>query len=129
MSGNTNVGVKGKVVQIIGPVIDIRFDSTESQKIHSEVRIESGDRMIVAEIMQHLGNRTVRCVSMSPTDGLRRGMTAVCTGEPIKVPVGKETLGRVMNVLGETIDDMGEIKAPEHWPIHRPAPGFPIRGL
>jgi len=124
MAGNSNAIFTGKVVQIIGPVIDIHFDSDVPPKIHSEVRIENGGRTVAAEIMQHLGNKTVRCVSMSPTEGLKRDMTAVSTGEPIKVPVGKETLGRMMNVLGEPIDRMGEIKASEYWPIHRPAPGF-----
>lgn len=115
---------KGHIVQIIGPVIDIRFESGELPNIYNAINIDNKGAKIVAEVMQHLGNQMVRCVSMSSTDGLVRGMEAVNTGEPIKVPVGKETLGRVLNVLGEPVDKFGDVGASVYWPIHRPAPGF-----
>lgn len=114
----------GRVVQIIGPVIDIRFENGELPMIYNAIKIENNGVNIVAEVMQHLGNQMVRCVSMSSTDGLVRGMNALDTGSPIKVPVGKETLGRVLNVLGEPVDKSGEVNATEFWPIHRPAPSF-----
>ena len=118
MGGNT-----GRIVQIIGPVIDIRFDGA-LPKIYDAVKIAGGGTEVVAEVMQHLGNRTVRCVSMTATEGLIRGMEAVNTGDPIKVPVGKGTLGRVLNVLGKPIDKQGDIAADDYWSIHRQAPGF-----
>ncbi len=114
----------GRVVQIIGPVIDIRFENGELPRIYNAIKIENNGVNIVVEVMQHLGNQMVRCVSMSSTDGLVRGMNALDTGSPIKVPVGKETLGRVLNVLGEPVDKSGEVNATEFWPIHRPAPSF-----
>jgi F-type H+-transporting ATPase subunit beta len=114
----------GQIVQIIGPVIDIRFENGELPKIYNAIRIDNKGVKIVAEVMQHLGNQMVRCVAMSSTDGLVRGMDAVDTGDSIKVPVGKETLGRVLNVLGEPVDKFGDINATEYWPIHRPAPAF-----
>ena len=118
MGGNT-----GRIVQIIGPVIDIRFDGA-LPKIYDAVKIAGGSTEVVAEVMQHLGNQTVRCVSMTATEGLIRGMEAVNTGDPIKVPVGKGTLGRVLNVLGKPIDKQGDIAADDYWSIHRQAPGF-----
>lgn len=114
----------GSIIQVIGPVIDIRFESGSLPEIYNAVRIDNKDEQIVAEVMQHLGNDTVRCVAMSSTDGLVRGMPAVDTGSPIKVPVGKEVLGRVINVLGQPVDNRGPIAANESFPIHRPAPGF-----
>lgn len=114
----------GHIVQIIGPVIDIRFENGELPGIYNAIKIDNKGVNIVAEVMQHLGNQMVRCVSMSSTDGLVRGMNAIDTGDPIKVPVGKETLGRVLNVLGEPVDKLGDVGAAEFWPIHRPAPGF-----
>lgn len=114
----------GHVVQVIGPVIDVRFESGELPNIYNAIKIDNKGTTIVAEVMQHLGNQTVRCVSMSSTEGLVRDMKALDTGNPIMVPVGKETLSRVLNVLGEPIDKLGEVGATEYWPIHRPAPGF-----
>lgn len=114
----------GYVVQVIGPVIDIRFENGELPNIYNAIKIDNGDATIVAEVMQHLGNQTVRCVSMSSTEGLVRGMKALDTGNPIMVPVGKGTLSRVLNVLGEPVDKLGDVDAAEYWPIHRPAPGF-----
>lgn len=118
MAGNS-----GRIVQIIGPVIDIKFED-HLPKIYDAVTIDDDDKEVVAEVMQHLGNQTVRCVSMTATEGLVRGMQAVNTGGPIKVPVGKGTLGRVLNVLGKPIDKQGEIEADDTWPIHRNAPDF-----
>jgi len=114
----------GTVVQIIGPVIDIRFERGKLPSIYNAIKINSEGIDIVAEVMQYTGNDTVRCVSMNSTDGLKRGMKAVDTGEPIKVPVGKEVLGRVFNVLGEPIDGKGDVKATTYLPIHREAPGL-----
>lgn len=117
-------GKVGSIVQIIGPVIDVRFDSGELPKIYNAIKIDNQGTKIIAEVMQHLGNDMVRCVAMSSSDGLVRGMEAVDTGEAIKVPVGTEVLGRVFNVLGEPIDKMGPVDAKEFLPIHRPAPSF-----
>ena len=114
----------GKVIQIIGPVIDIRFEHDELPNLYNAVRIQNGDVLIVAEVMQHLGNDTVRCVSMTSTDGLARGAEAEDTGGPIKVPVGEPVLGRVLNVLGQPLDSGGEITGCEYMPIHRLPPRF-----
>ncbi len=118
----------GKVIEIVGPVVDVEFDSGNLPDIYNAIRIidksELGirDIEITVEVAQHLGENRVRCVSMEPTEGLVRGMTAVDTGDPISVPVGKETLGRVMNVLGNPVDHEGPIKSKERRPIHAPAP-------
>lgn len=121
-------GSTGVIVQVIGPVLDIRFENSTLPNIYNAIRIptktDSGDSVITAEVMQHLGNDTVRCVAMSSTDGLVRGMEAIDTGDAIKVPVGKEVLGRIFNVLGETVDKQGDIKPTDYYPIHRPAPSF-----
>lgn len=115
---------KGYIVQIIGPVVDARFEGTELPKIYNALKIIYPERKInlTCEVAQHLGNNTVRSVALDNTDGLQRGMEIIDTGEPIKVPVGRETLGRVMNLLGEPIDEGGEIKAQKYYPIHRPPP-------
>ena len=117
----------GRVLQVIGPVIDVEFQPEHLPAIYNAVSIETEadgvKKTIIAEVMQHLGDSTVRCVAMSSTDGLMRGMQAVDTGAPIKVPVGQGTLGRIFNVLGETVDnDPKEVVADDRWPIHRPAP-------
>ncbi|GBG58074.1 ATP synthase subunit beta [Sporomusaceae bacterium FL31] len=119
----------GKVVQVIGPVVDIEFPPEQLPAIYNAIKIEghSGDLHIelTVEAMQHLGDNNVRCVAMSSTDGLTRGMQATDTGSPIKIPVGKETLGRIFNVLGNTVDnDPTPVQGEDHWPIHRPAPSF-----
>lgn len=113
---------KGKVVQVIGPVLDIRFKKDSLPKLFNIVEIQDGKRKVAAEVAQHLGEDTVRCIAMSSTDGLLRGMDAIDTAAPITVPVGNITLGRLFNVLGETIDNEEEIKAEEYLPIHRVAP-------
>lgn len=119
----------GKVIQVIGPVVDVEFLPEQLPAIYNALKIEgenAGVKVnIVAEVMQHLGDNTVRCVAMSSTDGLMRGMQAIDTGSAIKIPVGKATLGRVFNVLGEPVDHNPEpVKAEDYWPIHRPAPAF-----
>jgi F-type H+-transporting ATPase subunit beta len=113
---------KGKIIQVIGPVLDIRFDRGSLPKIYNAIEIEVDGKKIVAEVMQYIGNDTVRCISMAASDGLTRGMDAVDTGNPIMVPVGKEVLGRLFNVLGEPVDNIGEVKTEKRLPIHRPAP-------
>lgn len=117
-------GSTGKIVSVIGPVLDIRFEDGNLPNIYNAIKIPMESSNIIAEVVQHLGNDTVRCVAMSSTDGLVRGMDALDTGDAIKVPVGKEVLGRVFNVLGETVDRGGPVEASEYLPIHRPAPSF-----
>jgi len=114
---------KGIVKQIIGPVVDLEFGDGKLPKIHNAVRIErEGEKPLVLEVQQHLGENLVRCVAMDSTDGLTRGKEAEDTGEPISVPVGPEVLGRLMNVVGEPIDERGPINTKKRYPIHRPAP-------
>ena len=121
-------GTKGKVVQVIGTVVDVEFPAEEMPEIYDAVEINMGDgKLLVAEVQQHLGNNWVRCLAMDTTDGLRRGAEAIDTGGPIAVPVGRGALGRLFNVLGEPLDGLGEVKADERWPIHRPAPTFEER--
>ncbi|MBI4169042.1 MAG: F0F1 ATP synthase subunit beta, partial [Acidobacteria bacterium] len=120
----------GKVVQIIGPVVDIEFTEENLPPIYNALRITSEGFDVPApidvtvEVEHHLGEGRVRCVAMEPTDGMVRGMKAIDTEAPIKVPVGKEILGRVMNVLGKPVDKLGPIKAQQELPIHREAPSF-----
>ncbi|MCR4622293.1 MAG: F0F1 ATP synthase subunit beta [Clostridiales bacterium] len=115
---------EGRIVQVVGPVVDIRFEEGELPQLLNAVEIEFEGRKITAEVAQHTGDSVVRCVAMSGTDGLKRGVTAVDTGKPISVPVGDGVLGRIMNLLGEPIDDLPAPEAAERWPIHRPAPGY-----
>ncbi|MBQ9066863.1 MAG: F0F1 ATP synthase subunit beta, partial [Clostridia bacterium] len=114
----------GHVVQVIGPVIDVKFDSGDLPEIYNAIELKSDDQIVTAEVMQHLGEQTVRCVAMSATEGLKRGLEAVNTGAPISIPVGEGTLGRMMDVLGTPIDQKGEIQSGEKWPIHRDVPAF-----
>ncbi|APM40995.1 F0F1 ATP synthase subunit beta [Clostridium kluyveri] len=114
----------GKVVQVIGPVVDIKFDEENLPDIYNAISIESGNAKIITEVAQHLGDDIVRTISMESTDGLMRGMDALDTGAPISVPVGKPVLGRLFNMLGQPIDENGEVEADEYSPIHRPAPSF-----
>lgn len=115
---------KGKIQQIIGPVIDIEYDPDQMPELLNAINIEYQGKTIVAEVHQHIGDDQVRCVALSSTDGLSRGMEAFDTGEPIKVPVGKEVLGRLFNVLGEPIDEKGPIVTEARSSIHRAAPNF-----
>ena len=116
---------RGKLTQIIGAVLDVKFDEGNLPEINDAIRIplKDGSELIV-EVSQHLGDDTVRCIAMGSTDGLVRGMEAVSTGAPISVPVGENTLGRMFNVLGEPIDNLEPPKTEEHYPIHRQAPAF-----
>jgi F-type H+-transporting ATPase subunit beta len=121
----------GKVIQVIGPVVDVEFPPEQLPDIYNAVEIPlisegsvGRETTLVAEVQQHLGNNWVRCVAMGTTDGLKRGVEAVDTGAPIRVPVGDPTLGRIFNVLGKPIDEAGDVVADTYYPIHRPAPSF-----
>ncbi len=115
---------KGRVVQVIGTVVDVEFPPDGLPGIFNAIEVPQGSGKIVLEVEGHIGNNWVRCVSLSPTDGLQRGVEAIDTGAPLKVPVGKATLGRLFNVLGEPLDDLGKVEASEKWPIHRQPPSF-----
>ena len=114
----------GKVVQVMGPVLDIRFRDGELPALLNAVELENNGKKLIVEVAQHIGDNVVRCIAMAATDGLVRGTDAVDTGEPIKVPVGDECLGRVFNLLGEPVDEQPAPENIERWPIHRPAPAF-----
>lgn len=116
----------GKVIQVIGPVVDVEFPAGQLPDIYNAITIKDEKKKIdlTMEAAQHLGNNLVRCVSLSSTDGLQRNMEALDTGSPVSVPVGRETLGRMFNVIGEVIDEAGMVKTKEKWPIHRDAPAF-----
>jgi F-type H+-transporting ATPase subunit beta len=115
---------KGRVVQVIGTVVDVEFPGEELPSVNNAVEIAVDGSKILTEVQQHLGNNWVRCLAMGTTDGMRRGAVAEDLGAPIKVPVGPATLGRLFNVLGEPIDNLGEVKADLFWPIHRPPPSL-----
>lgn len=115
---------KGIIQQIIGPVIDIKFDEEQMPNLLNAIHIEQDGKTIVAEVEQHIGADQARCIALSSTDGMYRGMEATDTGEPIKVPVGKEVLGRLFNVLGEPIDEKGSVETGQYQAIHRPAPDY-----
>ena len=115
---------KGTVIQVMGPVLDIRFADEQLPQLLSAIEIPNGDKTIVAEVAQHIGDNVVRCIAMSSTDGLQRGVEAIDTGAPISVPVGDECLGRVFNLLGQPIDNKEPVKGAESWPIHRAAPSY-----
>ena len=119
----------GKVVQVIGPVVDIKFESDSLPNIYNEIVIHTDNGILVTEVEQHVGDDIVRTIAMESTDGLKRGMKAVDTGKCITVPVGEVVLGRVFNVLGNTIDNEGDIEVKERYPIHRPAPSFKDQSL
>ena len=114
----------GTVSQVIGPVLDIRFPDGELPNLLSAIEIDYDGRKVVAEVAQHIGDNVVRCIAMSSTDGLRRGIEAVDTGAPISVPVGEECLGRMFNLLGDPIDNQPAPDAQERWPIHRQPPAY-----
>jgi F-type H+-transporting ATPase subunit beta len=115
---------KGKVAQVIGTVVDVEFPPDALPALYNSVEIQLGDRTIVLEVQDHLGNNWVRCLALSPTDGLERGAEAVDTGSALKVPVGRATLGRLFDVMGTPLDNLGEVKAEDRWPIHRPPPSL-----
>src|SRR5208282_5066585 len=120
----------GKVIQVAGPAVDVEFPEGQIPVIRTAVRITSKGFTvptpidIVCEVAQHIGESRVRTIALQPTDGLVRGMHVENLGRPVTVPVGRETLGRVLNVIGEPVDNMGPVNTKEHWPIHRPAPLF-----
>ena len=117
--------VKGKIVQVIGPIVDVKFENILLPELLTAIKIDNNGVELVVEVAQHVGDDVVRCVSMGPTEGLVRGQDAISTGAPISVPVGDETLGRMFNVLGQEIDGKGEIpNSVKRMPIHRSAPSF-----
>lgn len=115
---------KGKVAQVIGTVVDIEFPPDKLPELFNAIEIPVDGGKMVLEAQEHIGNNWVRCLSLAPTDGLQRGAEAIDTGSPLSVPVGHATLGRLFNVIGEPLDDLGEVKAKERWPIHRTPPSF-----
>ena len=116
---------KGKISQIIGPVVDVEFNEGGLPAIYNAVKIHRDDGSeLVLEAQQHLGENIVRCVAMDTTDGLVRGTEAIDTGDSITVPVGPEVLGRLINVIGDPIDKLGDVKTDKRYPIHRPAPRY-----
>jgi len=115
---------KGRVVQVIGTVVDIEFPPEGLPALFNAIEITRNGDKIVLEVQQHIGNNRVRCLALNTTDGLERGVEAIDTGAPISVPVGKATLGRLFNVMGLPLDNLGEVKTQERWPIHRPPPSL-----
>ena len=118
--------IKGIISQIIGPVVDVHFDDVKSMPaIYDALKVQREDgRTLIIEVQQHIGEDTVRCVAMDSTDGLKRGIEAISTGEPIEMPVGNMIRGRVLNVMGDAIDGLGAIKSESTLPIHREPPKF-----
>ena len=114
----------GIVAQVMGPVVDVHFGEGELPAIYNALTLPIGDRTLTVEVAQHIGDNTVRCIAMGSTDGLQRGVTVTDTGKGISVPVGRETLGRIFNVLGDVVDDGPAVETKERWDIHRPAPTF-----
>lgn len=115
----------GKITRAVGPVVDVRFSDGQLPSLNTAIKVQNGDEELVIEVAQHMGDDTVRCIAMGPTDGLKRGLAAIDTGAPISVPVGQETLGRMFNVLGKTIDGKGELTDVEKMmPIHKEAPTY-----
>ena len=119
MANNTGI-----VYQVMGPVVDVRFEDGVLPAIYNALTVPIGDRMLTVEVAQHIGDNVARCIAMASTDGLRRGVTVTDTGYPIRVPVGEETLGRIFNVLGDTVDNGSAVKGEQQWEIHRQAPAY-----
>jgi F-type H+/Na+-transporting ATPase subunit beta len=125
VSGNGNGKAGGKVVQILGGVVDVEFPADQLPEIYEAIGVpRENDQPLILEVQKHLGNNWVRTVAMDTTDGLQRGQAAYATGAPIQVPVGEDTLGRIFNVLGRPVDGKGQVEAKNYYPIHRPAPTF-----
>ncbi len=114
----------GVVSQVMGPVVDVRFEKGELPAIYNALTMPIGDRTLTVEVAQHIGDSTARCIAMASTDGLTRGTAVTDTGKPISVPVGRETLGRIFNVLGDAVDNVPAPETAERWDIHRPAPAY-----
>ncbi len=115
---------KGKVVQVIGTVVDVEFPPDELPTLFNALDVDNNGEKLVLEVEQHVGNNWVRCLSLGPTEGLARGVEANDTGNPVLVPVGQETLGRLFDVTGQALDNLGPVEASDYWPIHRPPPSF-----
>ncbi len=115
---------KGRIAQVIGTVVDIEFPPDELPTLHNAIEIPKDGEKLILEVQQHIGNNWARCLALVPTEGLERGAEAIDTGVPVTVPVGRATLGRLFNVFGEPIDDLGPVDAEDHWPIHRPPPSL-----
>ncbi len=115
---------KGKVSQVMGSVVDVRFENGGLPAIYNALTVPIGEKTLTVEVAQHIGDNTARCIAMSSTDGLKRDTEVTNTGKPISVPVGRETLGRIFNVLGDSVDNQPDPETKEHWDIHRPAPKF-----
>ncbi len=115
---------KGKVLQVMGPVVDVSFEEGSLPSIYNALTMQNGDKQLTVEVAQHIGDNTARCIAMSSTDGLKRGTPVTDTGETITVPVGRKTLGRIFNVLGDTVDNQPFDDDTERWNIHRPAPSY-----
>ena len=129
-----NQKVDGKIIQVIGPVVDVQFEGGDLPEIYTALKIsnptiDAKEWNLTIEVAQHLGENTVRCVAMDTSDGLVRGMPVLNTGSPIQMPVGKETLGRILNVVGAPVDEMGPVMTKKTYPIHRPAPAFVEQGV
>ena len=116
--------VEGKVVQVIGTVVDVEFPNDKLPAIYNALEMEVDGEKLVLEVEQHVGNNWARCLALGATEGVSGGLSVKDTGAAVSVPVGKASLGRIFNVLGDALDDLGEVKAEEKWPIHRPAPTF-----
>ncbi|MGM9681249.1 MAG: F0F1 ATP synthase subunit beta [Eubacteriales bacterium] len=114
----------GSVAQVMGPVVDVRFAEGELPSLNNALTVPIGDRTLTVEVAQHIGDNTARCIAMASTDGLKRGTPVTDTGAPISVPVGRETLGRIFNVLGQAVDNQPDPEGVEQWSIHRPAPDY-----
>lgn len=115
---------KGSVSQVMGPVVDVRFEEGSLPAIYNALTMQNGDKTLTVEVAQHIGDNTARCIAMASTDGLKRGTAVTDTGKAISVPVGRETLGRIFNVLGNTVDNKPDPEVPERWNIHRPSPEY-----
>ena len=119
-------GNRGKILQVLGPVVDVQFENGSLPKIYDALTVENGGETQVLEVLKHLGDGAVRCITLATSEGLTRGMEVTATGGPISVPVGEGTLGRMFNVLGNPIDEKGQVDCKEKWPNHREAPGFAV---
>ncbi len=115
---------KGSVYQVVGPVVDVYFEKGKLPAIYNALTMNIGDKTLTVEVAQHIGGNTVRCIAMASTDGLTRGTEVTDTGKAISVPVGRKTLGRIFNVLGDPVDNKPAPEDVEKWDIHRPAPEY-----
>ena len=114
----------GKIIQVLGPVVDVEFENQELPAIRDALEVQNGDKKCVMEVAQHIGNHVVRCIMLAASEGLCKDMEVTATGSGISVPVGEKTLGRLFNVLGDTLDNGEKLDEEEHWCIHRNPPTF-----